>query len=96
MSIPGNLIVSVSAEVDPRVDAVFATASAALSRATDEVLTNLRDDSGRWLKLMADIEHETPPRDLMPFEDYDRARRISETGAFGSVPFNPPAGSIER
>lgn len=31
----------------------------------------------------------------VPFEDYDRERRISATGAFGRVPYNPPAGSVE-
>ena len=32
---------------------------------------------------------------VMSFADYDRERRISATGAFGRVPYNPPAGSLE-
>lgn len=32
----------------------------------------------------------------IPFADYDRERQISATGAFGRMPCNPPAGSIER
>jgi hypothetical protein len=43
---------------------------------------------------IANAEHEPAPAP-MPFEDYDRERRISATGAFGSVPYNAPAGSLE-
>lgn len=60
----------------------------------DATVTNHASESGRWLKLMADIEHEPAP-EPMPFEDYDRERRISETGAFGGVPYHSPAGSLE-
>lgn len=31
----------------------------------------------------------------VPFADYDRERRISATGAFGRVPYNPPAGTLD-
>ena len=38
------------------MNAVLAVANAALDRATDEVITNFGVDTGRYIRLMADIE----------------------------------------
>lgn len=41
------------------------------------------------------VIHLRAADERMRFEDYDRERRISATGAFGRVPYNPPAGTLD-
>jgi hypothetical protein len=63
----------------------------------DATVTNHASESGRWLKLMADIEHEPEPQPEVagPFV----VPRFESTPAYGlgapGFPFLPRPGSLE-
>lgn len=57
-----------------------------------DVITNGNCDTSRWLKAVADWEHDPEPQPR--YEDVLRQRRVYESGGFGGA-YSPPSGALE-